>query len=260
MDTPRLHRRSVRPSPIFAAIVALTALGGAIAWHAAAAVRPLAYLGVFIFVVAGWLVSLCLHEFGHAVTAWRFGARNVAALGYLTLNPLRYSHPLLSLGLPMLFIALGGIGLPGGAVYVQTSFMSAARRSVVSLAGPSANLVLAVLGLAAIRVFSTPDHAVFWSAVAFLSFLQITALILNLLPVPGLDGYGALEPHLSPPTQHSLEPVKPWGLLALVVLLISPVLNQWFFSMVFWFFGLSGVPDSLAAAGMALTRFWSAWF
>lgn len=252
--------QSVRPSPIFAAVVAVTTLGGVVAWQSADKVRPLAYAGVFVFVIAGWLVSLCLHEFGHAFTAWRFGDHNVAARGYLTLNPLRYTHPMLSLGLPMLFVALGGIGLPGGAVFVQTSYMSAARRTIVSLAGPSANLALAVGLLALTRTFFTPAHAVFWAGVAFLGLMQLTALVLNLLPVPGLDGYGALEPHLQPQTQQALEPVKQWGLLALLVLLISPVLNGWFFSIVFWFFELSGVPGYLAGAGMALTRFWSAWF
>ena len=142
-------RQSVRPSPIFLAIVAITALGGVLAWLAADTVRPLAYVGVFIFVIAGWLVSLCLHEFGHAYTAWRFGDHDVAVRGYLTLNPLKYSNPLLSLGLPLLFIALGGIGLPGGAVYVRTGLMTTRQRTMVSLAGPFANLVLAVLLLAA---------------------------------------------------------------------------------------------------------------
>jgi Zn-dependent protease len=241
-------------------MLASTAVGGMLAWLAAADVRPLAYLAVFIFVIAGWLVSLCLHEFGHAVTAWRFGDRDVEMRGYLTLNPLRYSHPALSLGLPMLFIALGGIGLPGGAVYVRTSFMTPARRTMVSLAGPSANLVLAVLLLGPTRWYHDQAHAVFWSGVTFLGFLQITALVLNLLPVPGLDGYGTLEPHLSPHTQRALEPVKGWGLLTLLVLLISPQLNYWFFSIVFWFFDMSGVPRLLASWGMALTRFWSAWF
>jgi Zn-dependent protease len=260
VTTRPLPNQSVRPSPIFLAIVAITAVGGVLAWRAAAEVRPLAYTGVFVFVIAGWLVSLCLHEFGHAVTAWRFGDHDVAVRGYLTLNPLRYSHPLLSLGLPMLFIALGGIGLPGGAVYVRTAMMTSTRRTLVALAGPSANLLLAVLLLTATRVFFDPAHAVFWAGVAFLGFLQVTALVLNLLPVPGLDGYGALEPHLSPQAQRTMEPVKQWGLLALLVLLISPRLNYWFFSIVFWLVELSGVPRYLAAAGMGLTRFWSAWF
>ncbi|WP_396925464.1 site-2 protease family protein [Mycolicibacterium sp.] len=251
-------RQSVRPSPVFLVIVAITVAGGVLAWLSAETVRPLAYVGVFIFVIAGWLVSLCLHEFGHAYTAWRFGDHDVAVRGYLTLNPLKYSSPLLSLGLPLLFIALGGIGLPGGAVYVRSWFMTPRQRTLVSLAGPAANLVLAVVLLAATRLFYDHGHGVFWSAVAFLGFLQITALLLNLLPIPGLDGYGALEPHLSPETQRAVAPAKQFGFLFLLLLLLAPAANQWFFSVVFWFFDLSGVPGGLASIGSQLTRFWSA--
>jgi Zn-dependent protease len=253
-------RQSVRPSPIFLAIVGMTAFGGVLAWLAAASVRPLAYVGVFIFVIFGWLVSLCLHEFGHAFTAWRFGDHDVAMRGYLTLNPLKYSSPLLSLGLPILFIALGGIGLPGGAVYVRTSWMTARQRTLVALAGPFANVVLAVLLLVLTRLLYDPAHGVFWAGIAFLGFLQVTAVVLNLLPIPGLDGYGALEPHLSPETQRALAPAKQWGFFILLILLIAPALNHWFFSVVYWFFDISGVPGALASIGGQLTRFWSAWF
>ena len=167
-------RQSVRPSPIFLAIVAITAVGGVLAWLAAASHEPLAYVGVFTFVIAGWIVSLCLHEFGHAFTAWRFGDHDVAVRGYLTLNPLKYTNPLLSLVLPVLFIALGGIGLPGGAVWVRTSFMTNRQKTIVSLAGPLTNVVLAVLLLVLTRLFYDPDHVVFWAGMAFLGFLQVT--------------------------------------------------------------------------------------
>jgi Zn-dependent protease len=252
--------QSVRPSPIFLAIVGLTVVGGGLAWSAGANIAPLAYVGVFIMVIAGWLVSLCLHEFGHALTAWRFGDHDIAVRGYLSLDPRKYSNPMLSLGLPMLFIALGGIGLPGAAVYVRTSFMTPLRRTLVSLAGPTANLLLAVVLLALTRGAYDPAHPVLWAGVAFLGFLQITAVLLNLLPIPGLDGYGALEPHLSPETQRALEPAKQFGFLFILVLFISPALGQWFFGVVDWFFELSGVPGGLADLGMHLTRFWSHWY
>jgi Zn-dependent protease len=252
------RRDRVRPSPIFLALVAVTALGGVLAWRAGATARPLAYAGVFVFVIAGWLVSLCLHEFGHAVTAWRFGDHDAAVRGYLTLDPRRYSHPALSLLLPMVVIALGGIGLPGAAVYLHTWFMTPARRTLVSLAGPSANLLLAVLLLVLTRLLYDPAHAVLWAGVAFLGFLQLTALILNLLPVPGLDGYDALEPHLSPGTQRALAPAKQWGFFILLFLLLGA--NQWFFGIVLWFFDFFGVPHWLVAGGNSLTRFWSRWF
>ena len=258
MSIRPLHQ-SVRPSPIFLALIAATVAGGVLAWISAAQARPLAYVGVFVFVIFGWLVSLCVHEFGHAYSAWRFGDRDVAARGYLTLNPLKYSHPLLSLGLPVLFIALGGIGLPGGAVYVQTGWMTKRQKTLVNLAGPAVNLVFAVLLLVLTRVLFDPAHSVFWAGVAFLAFLQITAFLLNILPIPGLDGYGALEPHLSPDTQRAVAPAKQWGFFLLLILLLAPGLNQWFFGAVYWLFGLSGVDAYLSAVGGQLTRFWSAW-
>jgi Zn-dependent protease len=251
---------SVRPSPIFLAIVAVTALGGAVAWGDGNQTGALAYVGVFVFVIAGWVVSLSLHEFGHAFTAWRFGDRSVAVRGYLDLDPRRYSNPWLSLGIPLLITALGGIGLPGAAVYLRTSSMTPTQRTVVSLAGPSANLLLAVLLLGLTNVYFEPEHLVFWAGVAFLGFLQITALLLNLLPLPGLDGYNALEPHLSPETQRALEQFKPYGVLFLVFLLFVPQVNQAFFGLVSWFFDLSGVPPLLWRAGGGLTQFWHAWF
>jgi Zn-dependent protease len=245
---------------VFLAIVAITAVGGVLSWLAEFDPAPLAYAGVFVFVVFGWLVSLCLHEFGHAYTAWRYGDHDVEVRGYLTLNPLKYSNPLLSLGIPVLFIALGGIGLPGGAVYVRTWSMTKRQRTTVSLAGPLANVVLAIVLLTVTRLFFDPAHAVFWAGVAFLGFLQVTAVLLNLLPIPGLDGYGALEPHLKPETQRQLQPVKQWGFIILFVLLMAPMLNQWFFSIVLWFVDLYDIPGGLVGLGSQLTRFWSAWF
>jgi Zn-dependent protease len=249
----------VRPSPIFLAIVAVTAAGGVVAWMAADSIEPLAYVGVFTLVIAGWVVSLCLHEFAHAYTAFRFGDHGVAMRGYLTLNPLRYTHPVLSLLIPIVFIALGGIGVPGGAVYVQTSFMTKRQKTIVSLAGPLTNVAFAAILLTVVALFYDPEHMVFWAGMAFSGFLQVTAALLNLLPVPGLDGYGALEPHLSPDTQRALAPAKAWGLLVLFVLFIASPLGNYFFAVVTWFVDLFGVERFLVGNGLRLTQFWSAW-
>ena len=67
-----------------------------------------------LFVFGGWMISLCLHEFGHAIVAYFGGDTSVKDKGYLTLNPLNYTDPGLSLLLPMIFLVMGGIALPGG--------------------------------------------------------------------------------------------------------------------------------------------------
>ncbi|BBX47738.1 site-2 protease family protein [Mycobacterium cookii] len=250
--------RSVRPSPIFLAIVGLTAFGGTLAYLDGADSKTMAYVSVFVFVIAGWVVSLCLHEFGHAFTAWRFGDRNVEVRGYLDLDPRRYTHPLLSLVVPVVITALGGIGLPGAAVYVQTSFMTAKQRTLVSLAGPAANITLAVVLLGLTELFFDLKHLVFWSGVAFLGFLQVTAALLNLLPIPGLDGYNALEPHLSPETQRALDQFKPYGFMILIFLIFARPVNQAFFGFIGWLFELTGVPTVPVSLGMQLIQIWHA--
>lgn len=242
---------------MFLALLAVTVAGGALAWWGNNSTEPLYRAGVVVLVFFGWIVSLCLHEFGHAYTAWRFGDH--AARGYLTLNPLQYTDPVLSLGLPLVFIALGGIGLPGGAVYVNTAGMTTRQRSLVSLAGPAANAVLAVLLLGATTLFVDRQHLVFWAGMAYLGWLQVTALVLNLLPVPGLDGYGALEPHLSPETQHSLGKFRTFGFLILFLLLLTPPINRAFFGVVDWIVELFGITPYFTSLGRALVMFWSRW-
>jgi Zn-dependent protease len=120
--------------------------------------------------------------------------------------------------------------------------------------------VLAVLLLALTRLCYDPEHAVLWGGVAFLGFLQLMAVVLNLLPIPGLDGYDALEPHLSPETQRAVAPAKQYGVFVLLLLFLAPGVNQLLFAIVGWLFDLSGVPEVLVGWGNSLTRFWSQWF
>ncbi|MFE3545177.1 site-2 protease family protein [Nocardia sp. NPDC059177] len=253
----RTGHSAIRPSPVFLLIVLITVLGGALAWDAdVESVR--AKVGVFVLVVFGWIISLCLHEFGHAYVAWRAGDHEVEVRGYLTLNPLKYSHPVLSIGLPLVFIALGGIGLPGGAVYVNTAGFKASVQRLVSGVGPASNALCAIILLIVIRTFgSATEHAAFWYGLSFLAFLQITAFLLNALPVPGLDGYGVLEPSLSYQTRRSLDQIKPYGMLILFALIFFTPLSQVFFNAVYALFEVSGVPDWWASNGSYLTRFWS---
>src|SRR5271155_6046628 len=123
--------QSVRPSPIFLAIVGLPVFGALLAYWDGADVKPLAYVAVFIFEIAGWVVSLCLHEFGHAFTAWKFGDRDIALRGYLDMDPRRYSHPVLSIVLPIAITAIGGIRLPGAAVVRGAPGSAAAQTTLV---------------------------------------------------------------------------------------------------------------------------------
>ena len=245
-------RGALGVSPVFAIPVGAMILGGAGLWLGVAPglTLPLSLL----FVVGGWVTSLCIHEFGHAFIAYLGGDRSVAAAGYLSLNPLRYTHPLLSIALPIVFLLIGGIGLPGGAVYLdERAIRSDWWRTFASAGGPLGNLLFAVaLGwpFLVFRDGSPAGDPHFWAGLAFLVFLQITALLLNLLPIPPFDGFGMIAPWLSIELRILAQRLGMFPLLVLFFLLWQggPV------AAVFWntAFGLSSllnIPQYLVIIG-----------
>jgi Zn-dependent protease len=244
-----------RPSAVFVGLLALCAVGGWMTWTGSGNVR----VGVFILVVAGWLVSLCLHEYAHARTAYQAGDAGVAAKGYLTLNPFRYSDVGLSILLPVLFVLMGGIGLPGGAVWIDRGQIPGRiRHTLVSAAGPLVNVALAAALLVPVsRANLYAGQLEFWAALAFLGFLQVTASLLNLLPVPGLDGFGIWEPWLPRAWVRSAGRASGLGLLVLFGLLFVPSVNRAFFAVVDRVTSAFGVPPDLVAVGDSLFRFWA---
>jgi Zn-dependent protease len=244
-------RSSIQPSPVFLAIVGATVLCGLVAWRYGTMTDTPARVAVFGFVIAGWVLSLCLHEFGHAYLAYRSGDHSVATRGYLTLNPLKYADVTLSFLIPILFILLGGIGLPGGAVWIDRHVINGRlRHSLISAAGPLANALFAIMLAVIFKNFADKSHGVFWAALAFLAFLQVTAAVLNLLPIPGLDGFGIVEPFLPRRWVDQANAYGGYVFLALIAALwLVPPLNAAFFDGVFAIsdaLGLGEFPFPLA--------------
>jgi len=213
----------------------------------------------FLSVVAGWLVSLCLNEYAHAPLAYRAGDVGVVERGCPTVNPLKYSHPLLSIALPLLALVLGGIGLPGGAVWVDRhAVRSRLADSLISFAGPATNVLFTLALVVPFWVgVDVSAHLNFWSAVAFLAFLQLTASVLNFMPIPGVDGGNLIEPWLNDRWKRGFAHVAPYGMLLLIALLWNRRIGGWFFQFVFWLGDLLGLPQDLYGFGFYLVRFWS---
>lgn len=245
---------SSRISPWFLLLLAVAVGGGYLTTLGTSG--PLLTTGVVLLVLGGWAVSLCLHEFGHALTAYRGGDRSVRDKGYLTLDIRRYTDLGLSFVLPVVFLLLGGIPLPGGAVWIEHgAIRSRAARSAVSLAGPATNLVLGALLTAAVAF--TPMAAGLAVGLSCLALIQVLAFVLNILPVPGLDGFGVLEPYLSTPARLLAARVRPWAPIVLFFLLIGvPGVLAVFFSLAYAVFGAIGGSPYLAALGYQELLFW----
>jgi Zn-dependent protease len=153
-------------------------------------------------IIIGWIMSVVLHEWAHGFVAYLGGDYTIRERGGLSLNPLQYIHPVNSILLPIIFLMMGGIPLAGGATYIRRDLL---RNSfwgmAVSLAGPGMNVILFLL-------LSLPFHPwVGWVDVnsaagastkpvylflAAQAQLQIMAAIINLFPLPPLDGFQAV--------------------------------------------------------------------
>ena len=211
--------------------------------------------GLFLclFILLGAVLATCLHEFGHAIVAYWGGDKTVKSKGYLTLNPLKYTDVSTSLVLPIVFLFMGGFALPGGAVYINTHLLRGRFwKSAVSAAGPGMTALTALV----LSIPFWPDLSAYyseswlWPALAFLAQIEVAVLILNLLPIPALDGYGILEPWLPEKMQQQLRGVKKYGFLFLLAMFwTSPALSGWFWGVSLAIADWLGIPQDLAAEG-----------
>src|SRR3954469_6103328 len=162
---------------------------------------------LFWAVFIGWVLSVVLHEFAHGLVAYLGGDWTIRERGGLTLNPLQYVDPVMSLMIPAVILLMGGVRLPGGVTYVRRDLLrNRAWQAAVSLAGPAMNLLLFLACALPLhppvgwlkpgaRVDTWPPAQLF---LATMAPLQLIAVVLNLVPVPPLDGFQALSPFLSP--------------------------------------------------------------
>jgi Zn-dependent protease len=198
-------------------------------------------LFAFLHKISYWaipvLFAITLHEVAHGWMARYFGDRTAEMLGRLSLNPLRHIDPIGTVLVPGLLLAVGG-PLFGWAkaVPVATSVLRNPRRAMVlvALAGPAANLFMAVVWCAVLGAIlrvngnQTLDGWIALMAQAGI-LINVVLAVFNLLPIPPLDGgrvlAGLLPPHLSA----RLEKIEPVGLFIVLGLSAFGLLG-WLFN------------------------------
>lgn len=214
--------------------------------------------------VLAWILSVCIHEFSHALVAYWGGDHSVRSKGYLSLDPTKFIDPVFSLLLPAIILMMGGFPLPGGAVMINTSALKSERwNSYVSAAGPASNFILFLLLCVPLhpRVGLVPEYGphptwvYFLAAMATLNFI---AMVFNLIPVPPLDGFGIIEHTFDYETRWKLhQPQVVWGCFGLLMLVLWVVPNS--MSAFFWMLGyvcdIIGMPMELLAEGYLYVLF-----
>jgi len=179
------------------------------------------------------LFAITMHEAAHGYAARHFGDLTAYAQGRISLNPLRHIDPVGTILLPLLTLFVGGI-LFGWAKPVPVNF-SALRHPKkdmlwVALAGPAANLVMALFWGAMFKVALTFPGSYFAEPLLGMAQFGVTInailLVLNLLPLPPLDG-GRVAISLLPHRQaFQLAKVEPYGMVILILLAVVPIGGQ----------------------------------
>ncbi|MEJ7748883.1 MAG: site-2 protease family protein [Candidatus Limnocylindrales bacterium] len=177
------------------------------------------------------LVGFPVHEFAHALAAYRLGDGTAKLFGRLTLNPIAHFDPLGGLLLAVSFIGAGfGFGW-AKPTPVNPNNLQGGHRSeaIVAAAGPISNLLLAVIVAIPLRyIIANPElglripFIVLQVLDAFV-LLNLVLMVFNLLPIPPLDGSKVLFAVLPPRQAYQWRPVlEQYGFILLLVLFFFP--------------------------------------
>jgi Zn-dependent protease len=197
------------------------------------------------------LFAISFHESAHAWSALRFGDTTARDLGRISLNPIRHIDPFGSIILPIVLYIFSGF-IFGAAkptpVDLRNTPNPRVASLVVSAAGPVSNFLLAAVSIVLLRVLraSAPDAMAdliqalqgrqfvggALAPVAFVLFqaarVNVALAVFNLIPIPPLDGSGVVAGLVGAPAQRAFAALAPFGFLALILLMTTPVLG-WIF-------------------------------
>ena len=178
------------------------------------------------------LFAITVHEAAHGYVARYFGDMTAHYMNRISLNPIRHIDPLGTIIFPALTLMLCGILFWWAKpVPVNFSNLNNPKKDMfwVALAGPAANFFMAIFWtilLARINLF--PDDAELFMRVMCLAGIQINIvlMVLNLLPIPPLDGGRIAVSVLPYPWSSYIAGLERYGFFILIFLLITGLLGQ----------------------------------
>jgi Zn-dependent protease len=186
--------------------------------------QELVVKAVVIIVMLG--VAFPVHEFSHALAAYRLGDSTARFLGRLTLDPRAHFDPVG--GLLMVISVLAGFGFGWAKPTPYNPYNLRGGRwgeAIVSIAGPISNLVLAIAAAIPLRfMLATNMDAEFFIEVLYLFIgINLLLMVFNLIPIPPLDGSKLLYAVLDPQTERQVRPfLEQYGMFILLALILLP--------------------------------------
>lgn len=182
--------------------------------------------------IAVWSIpvifAITLHEVAHGWVAMKFGDRTAQLQGRLTVNPLKHIDPIGTVVVPIALLIMGGFIFGWAkAVPVNPNNFKNPRRDMawVAVAGPVSNLVMAIFWAIIARIGygldSQPDISQFMAYTGAAGVaINLVLMVLNLIPIPPLDGSRVLSAFLSPRLAYTYNRIEPYGFFILLGLML----------------------------------------
>jgi Zn-dependent protease len=202
--------------------------------------------------------AITLHEAAHGYVAKHFGDLTAYAEGRVSLNPLRHIDPIGTVAVPLALLAISKLFAGSGILFgwakpvpVNFANLRHPKRDMlwVAAAGPFSNLVMALIWAVAVKIGISNSGSYFALPLALMGaagvFVNAIIMVLNLMPLPPLDGGRILVSLLPHRLAHSVSRIEPYGFIILIVLLFSGVLG-----MMLW--PVIGMMMTLVAAMIGL--------
>jgi len=174
------------------------------------------------------LFAITVHEVAHGWVARRLGDPTAYMLGRLTLNPLKHIDPVGTVLVPLALTLIGGF-IFGWAKPVPVTWENLRHpkrdMALVAIAGPLANLVMALCWAVAMKIGLLLGHSAEWLALPLIYMgaagilINLALMVLNLLPLPPLDGGRIVTGLLPGRLSWQFSRLEPYGLMILIGLL-----------------------------------------
>jgi Zn-dependent protease len=190
---------------------------------------PIQYFTISIIPV---LLAITVHEAAHGYAAKHFGDKTAYYLGRITLNPIKHIDPLGTVVIPGMLLLLSAPFLFGWAKPVPVNFsnLNNPKKDMmwVALAGPASNLVMAIIWAIILGLFksSGTSYVLFVIGMAQVGIMiNLVLMLLNLLPIPPLDGGRMAVSLLPSPWSYKLASIERYGMFILIFLIVSGLLS-----------------------------------
>ena len=178
------------------------------------------------------LLAITAHEAAHGYAAKHFGDKTAYFLGRITLNPIKHIDPVGTVVIPGMLLLLSAPFLFGWAKPVPVNFsnLNNPKKDMmwVALAGPASNLVMAIIWAIILGLFksSGASYALFVIGMAQVGIMiNLVLMLLNLLPIPPLDGGRMAVSLLPSPWSYKLASIERYGMFILIFLIVSGLLS-----------------------------------